>query len=180
MSELTQTQLNALVTAYGAAAARAARAPRNTSAARCAFEAENAACASLLAAIGALVKERDEVQEELDEWRFTNGVDVLRRERDRLLHEHHQVRADAQSRVDAAVVRALAAEKALKEVTAKAGELVADVRGLVDESDGVAGLHLNGDVAEWGSLLLGGRFERLTALDDLEDLLSRGVHDVDA
>lgn len=97
MSELTQTYLSRLVTDYGAAAARAARAPRNTSAARSAFEVENAACASLLAAIGALVAERD-----------------------RLLHEHHQVRADAQARVDAAVVRALASEKALKEERAAA------------------------------------------------------------
>lgn len=61
MSELTQTQLTALVTAYGQAAARAARAPRNTSAARCAFEVENAACASLLAAIGALVADREKL-----------------------------------------------------------------------------------------------------------------------
>ena len=62
MSELTQTYLNRLVTDYGAAAARAAQAPRNTSAARYAFEVENAACASLLAAIGGLVKERDELR----------------------------------------------------------------------------------------------------------------------
>lgn len=93
MSELTQTQLTALVTAYGQAAARTARAPRNSPAARYAFEAENAACASLLAAIGSLVKERDEVQAELDEWRFTNGVDVLRRERDAAVRALNEERA---------------------------------------------------------------------------------------
>lgn len=61
MSELTKTQLNALVLTYGQAAARTARAPRNSSAARYAVEIEDAACASLLAAVGALVKERDEL-----------------------------------------------------------------------------------------------------------------------
>ena len=61
MSELTQTYLNSLVTAYGAAAARAARAPRNTSAARYAFEIENEACASLLTAIGSLVADREKL-----------------------------------------------------------------------------------------------------------------------
>lgn len=60
----------------------------------------------------------------------------------------------------------------LNAVMGKAAELVSDVRALADESDGVAGLHLNGDIARWGELLPGGRFERLTALDDLEDLLS--------
>lgn len=31
---------------------------------------------------------------------------------------------------------------------------------LIDSSDGVAGLHLNGDLAEWEELLPGGRFEQ--------------------
>ena len=60
----------------------------------------------------------------------------------------------------------------LSAITNKAGELASDVRGLVYETEGVDGLHLNGDVADWGSLLPGGLFERLTALDGLEDLLS--------
>ena len=33
------------------------------------------------------------------------------------------------------------------------------VQCLIDESDGVCGLHLNGDVAMWRSLLEGGQFE---------------------
>lgn len=33
------------------------------------------------------------------------------------------------------------------------------VQELIDESKGVAGLHLNGDVADWDELLAGGRFE---------------------
>ena len=42
--------------------------------------------------------------------------------------------------------------------------LAGDIQGLIDESDGVDGLHLNGDVATWGELEAGGRFERLTHL----------------
>ena len=33
------------------------------------------------------------------------------------------------------------------------------VSTLINESDGVAGLHLNGDIAPWEELLEGGRFE---------------------
>ena len=38
-------------------------------------------------------------------------------------------------------------------------ELLDDIDALVDNSKGVAGLHLNGDVAPWSELLSGGRFE---------------------
>lgn len=34
------------------------------------------------------------------------------------------------------------------------------VRSLIDESEGVAGLHLNGDIASWDELEQGGRFEQ--------------------
>jgi hypothetical protein len=37
--------------------------------------------------------------------------------------------------------------------------LLGDLDALIDSSEGVAGLHLNGDVASWGSLRKGGRFE---------------------
>lgn len=41
------------------------------------------------------------------------------------------------------------------------------VADLIAESDGVAGLHLNGDVATWDELRTGGRFEDwLLAFDD--------------
>ena len=33
------------------------------------------------------------------------------------------------------------------------------VQDLIDNSEGVSGLHLNGDIAEWHTLLEGGRFE---------------------
>ena len=35
---------------------------------------------------------------------------------------------------------------------------IQQVRELMDDSDGVAGLHLNGDVAQWGELQDGGKF----------------------
>lgn len=49
------------------------------------------------------------------------------------------------------------------EASAKAIEAV---RGLIAQSEGVAGLHLNGDVAPWADLMTGGRYEEwLTDLD---------------
>ena len=42
--------------------------------------------------------------------------------------------------------------------------LTGDIQDLIGESSGVAGLHMNGDVAPWGDLEAGGRFERLTHL----------------
>ena len=37
--------------------------------------------------------------------------------------------------------------------------LLDDLDALIDNSEGVAGLHLNGDIASWESLREGGRFE---------------------
>lgn len=46
------------------------------------------------------------------------------------------------------------------------------VLGLIEESEGVAGLHLNGDLAGWASLLRGGAFEEwLLPLCDAADFL---------
>ena len=42
--------------------------------------------------------------------------------------------------------------------------LASDIHSLIHESSGVAGLHLNGDLAPWHDLEAGGRFERLTHL----------------
>lgn len=39
--------------------------------------------------------------------------------------------------------------------------LLDDIEGLMGESSGVYGLHLNGDPSPWGELTEGGRFERL-------------------
>jgi hypothetical protein len=57
-----------------------------------------------------------------------------------------------------------------------ARDLVTELEGLMDESTGVAGLHLNGDLAPWDELRLGGRFERLTSLPALKALLETQRH----
>ena len=36
---------------------------------------------------------------------------------------------------------------------------IKSVEALIDESEGVYGLHLNGDLAPWDELLAGGRYE---------------------
>jgi hypothetical protein len=52
-------------------------------------------------------------------------------------------------------------------------KFVRQLRSLIDDSTGVAGLHRNGDVATWNELLRGGEFEDwLDGLDELEDLLA--------
>ena len=53
-----------------------------------------------------------------------------------------------------------------------AAKLVDELDGLVGESVGVSGLHLNGDVATWDEILPGGRFERLSSLDELRAALA--------
>jgi hypothetical protein len=53
-----------------------------------------------------------------------------------------------------------------------AARLVDELDGLVSESDGVSGLHLNGDLAPWDELLPGGRFECLSSLDELREALA--------
>jgi len=60
--------------------------------------------------------------------------------------------------------------------------VVEDLSGLIDESSGVYGLHLNGDPSPWEELLPGGRFERITnfyeALATQDDLSALRAHDV--
>lgn len=51
--------------------------------------------------------------------------------------------------------------------------LTGDIQGLIDESTGVAGLHLNGDIATWGELEAGGAFERLTNLPAANDTIEK-------
>ncbi len=51
-------------------------------------------------------------------------------------------------------------------------ELTDSINALIDESQGVYGLHLNGNNAPWSSLRGDGRFcAWLTALDDAEALI---------
>jgi len=55
-------------------------------------------------------------------------------------------------------------------------QLVEEVQDLMEESEGVAGLHRNGDVAPWSELEPGGQFERLTHLDDAALAAKGGEH----
>ena len=50
------------------------------------------------------------------------------------------------------------------------------VEELIDQSSGVAGLHLNGDIASWSELRTGGRFEAwLLAFDDGREAAMKGT-----
>ena len=54
-------------------------------------------------------------------------------------------------------------------------ELVDEIKLLADESCGVAGLHLNGDVAAWEEILPGGRFEWLGSLERAESAIAKAA-----
>jgi len=50
---------------------------------------------------------------------------------------------------------------------------IAAIRDLINDSEGVAGLHRNGDIAPWDELLAGGRFEEwLLDFSIAEELLT--------
>lgn len=51
--------------------------------------------------------------------------------------------------------------------------LVNEVQGLMEESIGVAGFHMNGDMAPWHALAPGGQFERLSSLDEAAALIDQ-------
>ena len=52
--------------------------------------------------------------------------------------------------------------------------LTYSLEDLIQNSDGVAGLHQNGDIASWNDITLGGRFEGwLMAFDEAKELLEK-------
>lgn len=52
--------------------------------------------------------------------------------------------------------------------------LSGDVQSLIDSSEGVSGLHLNGDFAPWDELTKGGRFEDwLVRLADAQAIIKQ-------
>lgn len=53
---------------------------------------------------------------------------------------------------------------------ARLEKVITDVAELIDDSQGVFGLHLNGDPADWESLMRGGMYEDW--LGDLDDVLA--------
>ena len=64
-------------------------------------------------------------------------------------------------------------EKQRDELLAALEGLTRDIQGLIDESTGVVGLHLNGDIATWGELEAGGAFEWLTTLPAANDTIEK-------
>ena len=67
---------------------------------------------------------------------------------------------------------ALGMASKLEKLEKHANALVDDLHCLINESDGVAGLHLNGNIANWDELTKGGACEWwLSSLDELQDLL---------
>lgn len=90
--------------------------------------------------------------------RYLDAYDQLRAENQRL--ERLIVR-DAEGRIvtQGAFNAANASVVRLYEENQQLREAVNEVRDLIKESYGVAGLHQNGDVAEWSELLPGGNFE---------------------
>lgn len=73
----------------------------------------------------------------------------------------------------AAILELIAQLRAAREFLPILNGLVADIQGLMSESHGVAGLHLNGDVAPWGELEPGGRFERLGSLQAAIEIINK-------
>ena len=62
--------------------------------------------------------------------------------------------------------------KRLREVIKKLANGIKAVRALIDESEGVYGLHLNGDLVSWGELQEGGWLEEwLICFNIAEDYL---------
>lgn len=73
----------------------------------------------------------------------------------------------------AAAKRAAPQPDAVRELVEALQGLLDDIRGLMEESEGVAGLHRNGDVADWDSLAEGGSFERLSHLSAADAALAK-------
>ena len=73
----------------------------------------------------------------------------------RCMHCEHEIDAEAYRYVSELTSQNAKLREALAGV-------LADIEGLMDESEGVYGLHLNGDSSPWEELQEGGQFERLT------------------
>lgn len=110
-------------------------------------------------------KQRDELQSHLA--KANDALAIMAEQRDQAWAELRAIRE---------AIGARPQESTLDEVDCKLHQrtllltalsgLVEDIQGLMTESEGVAGMHLNGDVAPWEELEAGSRFERLSHLPD--------------
>ena len=69
---------------------------------------------------------------------------------------------EAEGKLDAVVIshdEVVRANIVLEAKVARLEKGLKDVEALINESSGVAGLHLNGEIAEWGDLRTGGVYE---------------------
>lgn len=96
------------------------------------------------------------------DWKVTyrNNNDMMVTYHGVTIGNHYLDIATANERADALLIAA--APKLYKTLD----NLLNEILDLMGESDGVYGLHLNGDVSPWGELDEGGRFERLTSLSE--------------
>ena len=77
---------------------------------------------------------------------------------------------DANARAEAAEAELTAARAGEARALEALRKIRTEVHALIEQSTGVAGLHLNGDEAEWSSLLAGGEYESwLMSLDETTD-----------
>ena len=102
-------------------------------------------------------------------------IEVLEQERDHW-KANHDTRVEAArlliERTDMPLER-VKAYKRYMELAAQneaLREALEEVKSLIGETAGVYGLHLNGDLSPWAEIEQGGRFERLTLLDDALNL----------
>ena len=83
------------------------------------------------------------------------------------LGEKIRENAELQSRLAAKDVQ-------IAEMREASTKLLKAVDDLISESDGVCGLHRNGDAAPWGSLVAGGEFEEwLLPLEEARAVLAK-------
>ena len=119
--------------------------------------------AAILELIAQLEDARTQMERQKDEWL---SWEAKRRDLEKAAAQLE----DAQGEI-----RDLRATEAGLRERVKALEFgLSEVETLMNESEGVAGLHLNGDVAPWSELRSGGRFEEwLLGFDEARALLEK-------
>lgn len=133
-----------------------------------------------------LVQEIHSLREQVSELEASplseEALDILRSKNKQLEAERDHWKANHDNRVEAArlliertdmPLERVKAYKRYMELAAQneaLREALEEVKSLIGETAGVYGLHLNGDLSPWAEIEQGGRFERLTLLDDALNL----------